>query len=62
MLLFIETAISGERQFAANINIFWSMPSIPVALEVSTSSNAGYIEICIIWNLIVNIINKFSKI
>ena len=36
MLLFLESAITGERQFAANLIIFGPMPSNPVALEVSS--------------------------
>ena len=36
MLLFFKQAITGERQFAANFIIFRTMPSNPVALEVSS--------------------------
>ena len=36
MLLFIKSAITGERQFAAYFIIFGPMPSKPLALEVST--------------------------
>ena len=36
MLLFIKSAITGERHFAAYLIIFWPMPSNPVALEVSS--------------------------
>ena len=34
MLLFIKSAIAGERQFAANLIIFGPLPSNPVALEI----------------------------
>ena len=36
MLLFIKSAVPGERQFAATFIIFGPMPSNPVALEVSS--------------------------
>ena len=66
MFLFIKSAITGERPFVANFIILGPMPSNPVARiydwDYLFSSKAGYIKICIIWNLIVNIINKFSKI
>ena len=34
MILFIKSAITGERQFAANFIIFRPIQSNPVALEV----------------------------
>ena len=36
MFLSITSAITGERQFAANFIIFRPMPSNPVAIEVSS--------------------------
>ena len=36
MLILIKSAITGERQYAANLIIFGPMPSNPVALEVSS--------------------------
>ena len=36
MFLFIKSAITGERQFAANFIIFGPMPFNPVSLEVSS--------------------------
>ena len=36
MLLFVKSAITGERQFAANFIIFGQIPCNPVALEVSS--------------------------
>ena len=36
MFLYIKSAITGERKFAAICIIFGPMPSSPVALEVSS--------------------------
>ena len=36
MFLFIKSAITGERQFCANLIILGPMPFNPVSLEVSS--------------------------